>query len=204
MTTIPRRQGKVRIGYISQGRKKCWQHFEVDVQFEFQQFVVGHFGLRENCVAPREEAGTRLVHRNLKSRSRIKPWKVKKIGRKSAQGMNTPKLCRYVYIKYCAMENCGGKIQFMIWSGALIPWALFPQTLLLLDFHILDFYGLCSVARVASPDCHYRWRKSVSRRPVVKKKTSSLWNTVRRGPRGQGEQIGWIFTYWAIVILADF
>jgi hypothetical protein len=25
------------------------------------------------------------------------------------------------YIEYCAMENMGGKIQFMIWSGALIP-----------------------------------------------------------------------------------
>jgi hypothetical protein len=29
------------------------------------------------------------------------------------------------------MGNCGGKILFMIWSGALIPWALFPQMILL-------------------------------------------------------------------------
>jgi hypothetical protein len=46
-------------------------------------------------------------HRNLKTRSKIKPWKVKN-GEKSAQGMNN------TYIEYCAMENLGGKIQFMI------------------------------------------------------------------------------------------
>jgi hypothetical protein len=37
-------------------------------------------------------------------------------------------------------ENCGGKIQFMIRSGALIPWALFPQIFLLLEFYISRFY----------------------------------------------------------------
>jgi hypothetical protein len=39
------------------------------------------------------------------------------------------------------MENLGGKIQIMIWSRALIPWALFPLFALFLDFQILDFYG---------------------------------------------------------------
>jgi hypothetical protein len=33
----------------------------------------------------------------------------------------------YTYIEYCGMENCGQKIQCMIWSGVLIPWALFPR-----------------------------------------------------------------------------
>jgi hypothetical protein len=42
------------------------------------------------------------------------------------------------------MENLGGKIQFMIWKGALVPWALFHQLFLLLDFKILDFYAFSS------------------------------------------------------------
>jgi hypothetical protein len=35
------------------------------------------------------------------------------------------------------MENCNGKIQFMIWSGAFIPRALFLHMFLLLDFRFL-------------------------------------------------------------------
>jgi hypothetical protein len=38
----------------------------------------------------------------------------KKIVRKSAQGISAPKLYMYVYIEYCAMENCGKKIQSMM------------------------------------------------------------------------------------------
>jgi hypothetical protein len=48
-----------------------------------------------------------LITGNLKSRSKIKPWKVKN-GRKSAQGMSAQK--EYRYGLNCAMENCGGKI----------------------------------------------------------------------------------------------
>jgi hypothetical protein len=48
-------------------------------------------------------------HRNLKYGNRIKPHKVKKIGEKVPKA---PKNC--ACIKYCAMENCGGKIYFMI------------------------------------------------------------------------------------------
>jgi hypothetical protein len=42
-------------------------------------------------------------HRNLKSRSRIKPWKVKKDSGKTI----------FVFNEYCAMNNCGGEIQFI-------------------------------------------------------------------------------------------
>jgi hypothetical protein len=38
------------------------------------------------------------------------------------------------YIEYCATESLGGKIQIMLWTGALTPWALFPHFVLLLDF----------------------------------------------------------------------
>jgi hypothetical protein len=38
----------------------------------------------------------------------------KKEGGKSAQGMSTPK--QSIYREYCAMENLGGKIQFLICS----------------------------------------------------------------------------------------
>jgi hypothetical protein len=48
-------------------------------------------------------------HRNLKSRSIIKPWKVKKVRRGSAQGIS---VLSYTYV-YCAMENCDEKNQFM-------------------------------------------------------------------------------------------
>jgi hypothetical protein len=37
------------------------------------------------------------------------------------------------------MEYCGAKIQFMISSGALTPWALFPKCL---AFRLLDFIFL--------------------------------------------------------------
>jgi hypothetical protein len=52
-------------------------------------------------------------------------------------GENVPKLWapqNYTCIEYFAMKKCGGKIEFRIWSGALIPRAFFPQTFLLLDF----------------------------------------------------------------------
>jgi hypothetical protein len=45
------------------------------------------------------------------------------------------------YLELCAMENLGGKIQFMIWSGRLIPWALLHDLFLIFDFWFLDFYG---------------------------------------------------------------
>jgi hypothetical protein len=45
-------------------------------------------------------------------------------------------------VEYCAMESLGGKIPFMICSGALIPWALFHPLFLLLDFYFIDFYGM--------------------------------------------------------------
>jgi hypothetical protein len=38
------------------------------------------------------------------------------------------------HIKYCAVENLGRKIPFLIYTGALIPWALFHRLFLLLDF----------------------------------------------------------------------
>jgi hypothetical protein len=37
-------------------------------------------------------------------------------------------------VEHCAMESLGGKIQYMISNGALIPWALFHPLFLLLDF----------------------------------------------------------------------
>jgi hypothetical protein len=43
----------------------------------------------------------------------------------------------YTFIEYCATENWGREIQFFICSGALIPWALFPQMFLPLVFLIL-------------------------------------------------------------------
>jgi hypothetical protein len=66
-------------------------------------------------------------------RSRIKPWKVKKNGAKSAQG-NVRLKTIHTYIEYCALENLGWKIQCMICSGLLIPWAFFHHLFLLLDF----------------------------------------------------------------------
>jgi hypothetical protein len=45
-------------------------------------------------------------HRNLKSRSRIKPRKVKQIGRKSMKRYEHPKTI-HVGIEYYALENCG-------------------------------------------------------------------------------------------------
>jgi hypothetical protein len=51
-------------------------------------------------------------------------------------GENVPQ--NNTYLEYCAMETLGGKIQFMIWSGSRLPWALFHHLLLL-----LDFYGSC-------------------------------------------------------------
>jgi hypothetical protein len=62
----------------------------------------------------------RMNHRNLKSRSIIEPWKVKNIGGKSVQCMSDQK--QYIY-RIFSMENLGGKIQFMIRSGVLTPWA---------------------------------------------------------------------------------
>jgi hypothetical protein len=39
------------------------------------------------------------------------------------------------YIEYSAMENFSGKIQFMIRSGALIPFVLFHYLFLRLDLY---------------------------------------------------------------------
>jgi hypothetical protein len=54
-------------------------------------------------------------HRNLKSRSRIMPWKVKKdCGVKKSPRYEQPNT--YITnIKYCVMEIFCGTIQFMIW-----------------------------------------------------------------------------------------
>jgi hypothetical protein len=51
-----------------------------------------------------------LAHINLKNRSRIKPWKVK--NGKGTKKAGAPQ--NNTYIELCAMENLGGKIQFMI------------------------------------------------------------------------------------------
>jgi hypothetical protein len=59
---------------------------------------------------------------------------------KSPKGRNVPKPI-HTCIEYCAMENLGRKIQFMIWSGALIPWALFPPTFF--TFRLPDFRFPC-------------------------------------------------------------
>jgi hypothetical protein len=55
------------------------------------------------------------------------------------------------------MENCGEKIQF---SGALQPWALYPQMFLLLDFWILDFYDTLVIQKrkVTITNIHYRYQ----------------------------------------------
>jgi hypothetical protein len=76
-----------------------------------------------------------------KSRIRIKPRKVKYILWKSVQGQ-TPQ--NNTNIEYCSTENLGGKIQFMIWSGALLLWARFSH---FFTFRLLDFRFLwCSAA----------------------------------------------------------
>jgi hypothetical protein len=54
-----------------------------------------------------------VIHRNAKSGSGIKPWKLEKIGGKKSHGMSAPKVPTHI-------------------SWALIPWALFPKTFLLL------------------------------------------------------------------------
>jgi hypothetical protein len=43
------------------------------------------------------------------------------------------------YLEYCAMENCGGKIQFMAWSGALIPWGTFSTHVFTFRFLVFRF-----------------------------------------------------------------
>jgi hypothetical protein len=45
----------------------------------------------------------------------------------------------YTYVEYCALENFGRKIQFMKWSGALIPWEFFPQMFLLFEILVFSF-----------------------------------------------------------------
>jgi hypothetical protein len=56
----------------------------------------------------------------------MKSWKVKKIWRKSAQGMSGQKVLNVS--NTMPWKILAGKIQFMIRSGALIPWAHSPPT----------------------------------------------------------------------------
>jgi hypothetical protein len=54
-----------------------------------------------------------FAHRNLKSGSRAKTRQVKKYWVKKCESYERPKTM-HTCIEHCAMENCGGKIQFMI------------------------------------------------------------------------------------------
>jgi hypothetical protein len=64
-------------------------------------------------------------HRNLKSSSRIKSWKVKK---KTIGGK------KLTFFKYWTMDNLGRKIQSRIWTGTLVCTFGTFRHFLLLDF----------------------------------------------------------------------
>jgi hypothetical protein len=76
---------------------------------------------------------------NLKSSSRIKSWKVKKIFGNKCPRYDHPKTKQNIGF---STENLGGKVLFLIWRWALIPWALSPH---FFTFGLLDYFRfLCS------------------------------------------------------------
>jgi hypothetical protein len=77
----------------------------------------------------------RFYHRNLKSRSSIKPRKVKKMG----GGGKCPKTI-HIYLEYCAMKKMGRKIQFIIWMGRSYLVHFLTHSI---NFRLLDLRFLC-------------------------------------------------------------
>jgi hypothetical protein len=93
-------------------------HFLLCLQMLYSQFMASRSRLRPK-------------HRNLQSRNRIKPWKVKQNGGKSAQGRSNPKQYMYIILRHgkFGREN---SIYYMKWGahtlGTISPFFYFETS----------------------------------------------------------------------------